>query len=86
MRLHPVVPLFGDIAISIQTILSKAPNIRNGKLDLEIKDPTVHESYMLLSNIDAARIEYKEVLNQINIARILVSKKVTTDSKAKTLR
>jgi hypothetical protein len=69
-----VVPLFGDIAISLSTILTKAPNVKNNKWDLEVKDQVaLFDSYMLVSHISSARTEFKEVLACLNDMRAQVA-------------
>lgn len=69
-KTYPIVPLFGDIAISLSTILAKAPAVKNNKWDLEIKDiDAVADTYMLLSYISMSRSEFREVIASLNNIR-----------------
>lgn len=73
MQAFPVTPFFGDIAISLNTILSKAPNIKNLKWDLHDENESLASlDYRLPAQLEASRIEYRGVIsNLFEIQRVL---------------
>ncbi|KAJ3262628.1 Cytoplasmic FMR1-interacting protein 2 [Boothiomyces macroporosus] len=68
-RTTAVVPLFGDIAISIASILAKAPHWPHSKLDIKNLDEELRieitKAYLLSNQIETAKMNYESVYLQL---------------------
>lgn len=77
-KTYPVVPLFGDIAIFLKTILVKAANVKNHKWDINFDTlNTQVASYSLKTHLETSRSHYQTELININIVRQIVTPKLT---------
>ncbi|KAJ3311868.1 Cytoplasmic FMR1-interacting protein 2 [Boothiomyces sp. JEL0838] len=67
-RTTAVVPLFGDIAISIASILAKAPHWPHSKLDIKNLDEELRieitKTYLLSNQIETAKMNYESLIHQ----------------------
>ncbi|KAJ3276472.1 Cytoplasmic FMR1-interacting protein 2 [Terramyces sp. JEL0728] len=68
-RTTAIVPLFGDIAISIASILAKAPHWPHAKLDLKNLDEELRaeimKSYLLSNQIENTTLDYESAYLQL---------------------
>lgn len=59
----PVVPLFGDMTITLSQLYSKAPHLAN-RWDPPVEDETI-KYYSTLHNIELTRLEYNDYLSRL---------------------
>ncbi|KAJ3322394.1 Cytoplasmic FMR1-interacting protein 2 [Boothiomyces sp. JEL0866] len=73
-RTTAIVPLFGDIAISIASILAKAPHWPHAKLDIKNLDEELRieitKAYLLSSQIESSKLTYETVYLQLKRCHI----------------
>jgi cytoplasmic FMR1 interacting protein len=77
-RATPVVPLFGDIAMNIGSILVKSPHWNSSKYDILNMDPEykleMANSYLLLNYFQSIKKEYAILLGHLQQRKMQLSK------------
>lgn len=76
LKLNPIVPLFGDIAINLASIYAKAPHLSSAKWDQYTVEDT-RAVYSLTKSVNAVHTKYTEYLSR---AKPLIQKvKISED-------
>jgi cytoplasmic FMR1 interacting protein len=77
-RATPIVPLFGDIAINIGTILAKSPHWNSSKYDIVNMDPEYKletaNSYLLTNYYQSVKKEYAILMGHLQKRKFQLSK------------
>lgn len=73
-----IVPLFGDVAISIQMILSRAPHWNKSKYDMNYADEEAknefENSYLLINQFEEISGSYKAIIAELQIFKNQLAK------------
>ena len=83
-----IVPVFGDIAISLGNVLDKAPQWNHNKFDLNLKEPEIIEemrkSYLLITQIENDSIRFQSIMRSLKTTELrlssLQSESITTEN------
>ncbi len=81
-RQTPIVPVFGDIAIYINSIFIKSPHYSSARWDFDSEEhkATVARNYLLVHQLDFSEVEYKQCIARCAIAfKSLTSRHPDTD-------
>lgn len=74
LKANSVVPLFGDIAISLGIILAKAPHWNHAKFDLNRQEPEtfyeLQKSYLLIANAEADILQFQYLMTCLKKAEL----------------
>jgi len=78
IKATPVVPLFGDVSTTLESILKRAKHMEPGKFSYDANDEALKKSYSILSSIPEIREQYKTyvadfgvVMNEVCVYFIL---------------
>ena len=74
LRSNDVVPLFGDIAVSLSSINTRSPHWNSGKYDLKSAEEAVQQEiqrqYLLVNRLASTEEKYLEIVANLHRAKI----------------
>jgi len=67
IKATPVVPLFGDVSTTLESILKKAKHMEPGKFSYDANDEALKKSYSILASLPEVREQYKSYVADFGV-------------------